>query len=141
MNLAFPTRKFSAAVLYWLAASAAVAQSAANGDPWPTFQPFRYDEDWSSLADSTTQTDWLDRLKYLSLGRTGWFAALGGEIRERFELLDQPNFGAGPEDDNGYFLQRYLLSSDFHFGPNLRVFTELQSGSRTAAVAARVQPI
>jgi len=110
-----------------LAAATAPAQPGAGSDSRPSFLPFRYDEDWSSLAGAK-RTDWLDALKYISLGRTGWFATVGGEIRERYELLDHTNFGAGPEDGNGYFLQRYLLSSDFHFGPNLRVFTELQSG-------------
>ena len=33
----------------------------------------------------------------------------------------------GPEDQNGY-LQRYLLSSDFHLGVRFRFFSELQSG-------------
>jgi len=36
-------------------------------------------------------------------------------------------FGTGPADQSGYFLQRYLFSSDFHLGPRFRVFTELQS--------------
>src|SRR5262249_20964841 len=58
----------------------------------------------------------------------GWYATFGGEIRERFELLDQPGFGTGPPDKNGYFLQRYLLSTDLHFGSRTRVFTEVQSG-------------
>ena len=104
------------------------AQQPASVAPHPSFQPFRYDEDWSTLADKSTHADWLDPLKYISLGRPGWYAATGGEIRERFELLDQPSFGVGPEDDNGYFLQRYLLSSDFHLGSNVRAFTEFQSG-------------
>src|SRR5258708_28616431 len=94
----------------------------------PAFQPFRYDENWSFLSDSSHRTDWLDRLKYIPLGPSGWFVSLGGEIRERFELLDQPGFGTGPVDQNGYFLQRYLLSSDFHFGSRFRFFMELQSG-------------
>src|SRR5207248_1491945 len=74
------------------------------------------------------RSDWLDPLKYIALGRASWYVSLGGEIRERFELLDHPGFGLGPEDQNGYFLQRYLVSSDFHFGSKLRIFTELQSG-------------
>jgi hypothetical protein len=94
----------------------------------PGFQPFRYDEDWSSLKDGARSTDWLDRLKYISLGSENQFITVGGELREKYEVLDQPNFGAGPEDNTGYFLQRYLLSADFHFSSKVRVFTELQSG-------------
>src|SRR5215831_19803871 len=105
-----------------------IAQQQGTGDPRPFFQPFRYDEDWSPLADEKKRSDWLDTLKHISLGREGWFVTIGGEMRERYELLDQPNFGAGAEDDNGYFLQRYLLSSDFHLGPAVRVFNEFQCG-------------
>ena len=105
-----------------------IAQPQGTNDPRPSFQPFRYDEDWSPFADEKKRSDWLDALKYISLPREGWFVTIGGEMRERYELLDHPNFGAGPEDDNGYFLQRYLLSSDFHFGPAVRAFVELQSG-------------
>ena len=94
----------------------------------PAYQPFRYDEDWSNLVDNSKRSDWLDPLKYMSLGRSGWFVSLGGEVREKFELLDQPGFGTGSEDDTGYFLQRYLLSSDFHLGSRIRFFNELQSG-------------
>ena len=106
----------------------AIAQQAGSIGARPSYQPFRYDEDWTTLADGSNRADWLDLSKYVSLGRAGWFMTLGGEIRERFELLDETNFGAGPEDTNGYFLQRYLLSCDFHFGRGVRVFTELQSG-------------
>jgi hypothetical protein len=105
----------------------ATAQEA-NHNSRPSYQPFRYDEDWSFLADPSQRTDWLDPLKYVRLDRSGWYVTVGGELRERFELLDQPAFGVGPKDNNGYFLQRYLLSSDFHFGPRVRFFTELQSG-------------
>lgn len=104
-----------------------VARLFAQNQP-PAYQLMRYDEDWSSLSDPLKRSEWLDSLKYISLGRLGWYLTLGGEIREKFELLDQPGFGIGPEDQNGYFLQRYLLSSDFHLGPRFRFFTEFQSG-------------
>jgi hypothetical protein len=116
-----------ASLLYWtssLNAQAPTDSAAAR----PAYQPFRYDEDWRFLSDTSRYSDWLDRLKYISLGGEEWYATIGGEIRERYELLDEPGFGAGPEDKNGYFLQRYLLSSDFHFGSRARVFTEIQSG-------------
>ena len=128
IKFASPTRTLVTALVGWLIPSSAVSQQIPNADARPSFQPFRYDENWSPLADGPKRTDWLDPLKYIPLGRDGWFATIGGEVRERFELLDQTSFGVGPEDDNGYFLQRYLLSSDFHLGPRVRVFTELQSG-------------
>src|SRR5579872_3312344 len=96
-------------------------------DQGPAYQPFRYDEDWSALSDTSRRQDPLDSLKYISLGRSGWYITLGGEIRERYELLDQPGFGTGRPDSRGYLLQRYLFSSDFHFGPHFRFFAEIQS--------------
>ena len=109
---------------------ASVSAQAQSPEPQtrPAYQQFRYDEDWSFLAGNSQNSDWLDRLKYIPLGKEDWYTTIGGEIRERYELLDQPNFGAGPEDKNGYFLQRYLLSSDFHLGSRVRAYTEFQSG-------------
>lgn len=114
-------------LLLLLHSAVAIAQHA---DVRPRFQPFRFDEDWRSVADASSggHGDWLDSLKYIGLGVDGWYATLAGEARERYELLDHPNFGAGPTDTNGYFLQRYLLSADVHLGPRFRVFGELQSG-------------
>jgi len=51
-----------------------------------------------------------------------------GEARERYELVDYPAFGFGPSDTNGYLLQRFLLSTDWHTGTRASVFVELQSG-------------
>jgi len=36
--------------------------------------------------------------------------------------------GPGPQDNNGYLLQRYMLHTDLHFGPNFRFFGQLKSG-------------
>ena len=37
-------------------------------------------------------------------------------------------FGSGPQDANGYALQRYLVHADLRAGRHVRVFTEIQSG-------------
>jgi len=115
-----------------LLVSASIAVGAltplfAQDPPRPAYQFMRYDEDWSALSDPARRSDWLDPLKYISFGPPGWYVTFGGEIREKFELLDQSGFGTGPADQTGYLLQRYLFSSDFHLGPRFRVFTELES--------------
>ena len=94
----------------------------------PPYQPQRYDEDWSYLRDSGRQTDPLDKLKYIRLNDKGWYVSLGGEARIRYEYFSQFAFGAGPQDGNGYLLQRYLLHADWHLGKRVRVFTQIQSG-------------
>lgn len=88
----------------------------------------RYDEDWSFLKDPSRRTEPLDRLKYVSLGKSDWYLSIGGEARLRYEYYTRYQFGAGPQDDNGYFLQRYLLHSDWHLGKRARAFAQVQSG-------------
>ncbi|HEY3307160.1 MAG TPA: alginate export family protein [Desulfuromonadaceae bacterium] len=74
------------------------------------------------------RTDVWDRSKYLPLNRTGnWFLSLGGEARERYEYFNYFNWGAGPQDRGGYFLQRYFLHGDLHLGDNVRFFSQFQS--------------
>src|SRR5690242_14759929 len=63
----------------------------------PEYKLLRYDEDWSSLRDRSGEVDWTDRLKYIPFGpREGWYATIGGEIRERFEFFDPGNCGREP---------------------------------------------
>jgi hypothetical protein len=94
----------------------------------PPYQQQRYDEDWSYLRNTELQTDSLDRLKYIPLNDRGWYVSLGGEARARYEYFSEFAFGAGPQDSNGYFLQRYLFHADWHLGKHVRAFTQLQSG-------------
>src|SRR5262245_2105028 len=108
----------------------------ASATPAPTSTPQsylqqRYDEDWSYLRDKTRRTDPLNTLKYIPLNDRGWYVSLGGEARLRYEYFSEFAFGAGPQDSNGYLLQRYLLHADWHLGTRVRVFTQLQSGIET----------
>jgi Alginate export len=106
------------------APSPAVASAQSSS---PSFQPLRYEEDWSYLKDASKRSEWIDTLKYIPVNRKGWYVSLGGESRLRYEYFDQFNFGAGAQDENGYLLQRYLIHADSHFGDRARVFTQLQS--------------
>jgi Alginate export len=94
----------------------------------PPYLPQRYDEDWSYLRDHSKRLDPLDKLKYIPLNDRGWYVSVGGEARIRYEYFSEFAFGAGPQDANGYLLQRYLLHADWHLGKRIRVFTQLQSG-------------
>jgi hypothetical protein len=94
----------------------------------PPYLPYRYDEDWSALRDPARRTEWWDEIKYIPLTDRDWYLSLGGEARWRYEQFEHPAFGAQPQDDSGYALQRYLLHGDWRLGPRVRVFTELQSG-------------
>jgi Alginate export len=94
----------------------------------PAYQQQRYDEDWSVLRDPQRRTDPFDCLKYIPLNDHGWYVSVGGEARWRYEYFSEFAFGAGPQDHNGYWLQRYLLHADWRLGKRVRIFTQLQSG-------------
>lgn len=95
----------------------------------PIYKMSRQDEDWSSLRDPAMRTHFFDDWKFIPLNQdaSAWLS-LGGELRERYEYFDHANWGAGPQDDNGYLLQRYMLHGDVHAGEHFRLFTEFQAG-------------
>ena len=96
--------------------------------PTAPYQPLRYDEDWSFLRNPARRRDFFDPVKYIPLNTGGdSYLSLGGEARERYEYYRNVNFGKGPQDPNGYFLQRYSLHLDAHFGAGARLFTQLDS--------------
>lgn len=97
-------------------------------DVRPTYQPYRYDEDWSVLRDPALRRDVWDGVKYVPLERDDWYLSVGGEARWRYEHVRRPEFGAQPDDRSGYVLQRYLLHTDWHLGTRVRAFVEVQSG-------------
>ena len=93
----------------------------------PPFQTLRYDEDYSFLRNDSPD-DLLDQIKYIALGADDVYLSVGGEIRERYEIYDHSLWGQGPQDNNGYLLQRYMLHTDLHLSPFIRVFAQLKSG-------------
>jgi len=94
----------------------------------PPYTPQVWDIDWSYLRNRKQVADWADDFHYISLGpHTQSYFSMNGQIRERGEYQDHPGFGAQPPD-NGYFLQRYLLSGDLHLGGRFRGFAQLDSG-------------
>lgn len=99
----------------------------------PPFRLFRYEEDYSYLADPTRRTGALDGLKYIELAQDPPATlSLGGEARTRYEYSSAPAFGLrGPGHDD-FVLQRFLLHADLHIGDRSglhgRGFIQLLSG-------------
>ena len=95
----------------------------------PPFQKLRYDESYEYLRDPSRRSDYLDAIKFIPLNTNGdWHLTLGGEIRERYEYYHSNLWGRGPQDPNGYLLQRYMIHADVRFGDYFRVFTQFKSG-------------
>ena len=86
------------------------------------------EEDWSFLADGSKRRDRWDPLKYVALGKEGWYLTLAGELRLRPEGFRIRPFEGTPSTRDNYLLQRYLFGADVHFGRRVRAFAEMQSG-------------
>ncbi len=105
------------------------ADDLVNAPSPPPFKQLRYDESYSYLRNAARRTDWLDAIKFIPLNTNGDSnLTLGGEVRERYEYYHNNLWGRGPQDDDGYLLQRYMVHADAHFGDYFRVFTQFKSG-------------
>ena len=96
----------------------------------PSYKILRFDENYSCLSNAVNRTDWFDPIKYIPLrtGEPDWYLTLGGELRERFEGVYDPNFGIGGNGPESYWLQRATWLGDLHLGDRVRFFAEGISG-------------
>jgi alginate export protein len=94
----------------------------------PTYQLLRQDEDYRYLGNPACRDDYWDRAKYVPLGSNADTSfTLGGEIREWYEGYRNASWGSGPQDTNGYLLQRLSIYGDIHAAPRVRLFVQLTS--------------
>ncbi|HEY8666865.1 MAG TPA: alginate export family protein [Tepidisphaeraceae bacterium] len=88
----------------------------------------RWDEDYSYLKDAKAGGDFLDPIKYMPLNKQGdVYLSLGGQARYRYDYFNNPTFGPGTNDEDGFHLQRYLLHADLHAGQYVRAFVQADS--------------
>ena len=98
----------------------------------PSYNSSRYLEDYSYLRDPTQRRDFWDPIKHIPLNDSGSvYLSFGGETRQHYESIRNENWGATVEDNNGWYLQRYLLHADLHAGDRFRIFSQIQSGIET----------
>jgi len=103
--------------------------SAWADDERPPFNSSRYKENYRFLQNPNQRTDFFDPIKYIPLNNSGsLYLTLGGETRQHYEFIDNNNWGKGPQDSNGYYLQRYLAHADLHAGKRTRLFFQLMTG-------------
>jgi hypothetical protein len=97
--------------------------------PPPAYRSSRQDEDYRYLTDPGRRSAAVDDLKFIPLTQDrAWFVSLGGEARWRFEFVENANFGAGPQDGDGYLMQRYMLHMDVQAAQGFRLFGQFKSG-------------
>jgi hypothetical protein len=96
----------------------------------PSYTLSRWDEDYRYLRDPAerAERDLFDPIKYISFNDKGdIYLSLGGHVRYRYEYFQDNNFGAGPQDPNGYHLIRMMAHADLHLGNNFRIFVQGKS--------------
>jgi len=100
--------------------------------PDRTYQLLPSDEDWSFLRDPALREDFWDPIKYIRLRnhRDDWYLSIGGETRQDWERIGNDNWGEQPFQ-NAFFLQRYMVHFDVHYGKHYRSFVQLKSGIET----------
>jgi hypothetical protein len=88
----------------------------------------RWEENYAYLKDPAARTGFFDPVKYVPLGADpNWYLSFGGQARERYDYFNNSNFGAGPQDEDGFRLTRLLAHVDAHFGEHFRAFVQLDS--------------
>jgi hypothetical protein len=88
----------------------------------------RWDEDHSYLKNPSARKDFFDPIKYVQLNSAGdQYLSFGGQARERFDYFNNSSFGAGAQDEDGFWLTRLLAHVDAHFGKNVRFFLQVDS--------------
>src|SRR6202161_951735 len=120
------------ALVFFLAGLTVHAQSDQTSVPVipdRNYQLLREDEDWSFLRDRSLRQDFWDPIKYIPLRRNApdWYLTFSGEAREVWEQTGNNNWGQQPFWNN-FFLERYMLGIDAHYGKHLRTFVQFKSG-------------
>jgi len=115
------------------ATSAAIAEdqepaAGGNAPDRPKISFYRWQEDWSVLADQRFRTGVLDSLKYipLSTGDPSRYLSFGLTVRERFEVNDAPSFGVGNNKSDNYLLQRIQLHTELRLNANWQIFAQFE---------------
>jgi len=109
------------------AAQAQADLPSSSVEPVRTYTLLGEDEDWSFLKDPSLRQDFWDPLKYIPLGPDGWYLSIGGGARQALEQVGNDNWGK-QNYTNTFYLERYVLHTDWHFGKHFRTYVELKSG-------------
>ena len=90
---------------------------------------YRWQEDWSPLADPRLRTEPLDSLKYIPLPFVDdpkSYVSLGITVRERFELNDAPMFGISGNTSDSYLLDRLQWHVDVRPNAQWQLFVQFE---------------
>jgi hypothetical protein len=122
----------ASAILLSTASLLSAQTKPAAAPPPPAYTPVRWNEDYSYLRTSAAPADLFDPIKYIPLNDAGdFYLSLGAQARYRYEWFENANFGAGPQDNDGFHLLRVMGHADLHLGKNVRTFVQMTTAQAT----------
>lgn len=95
----------------------------------PAIDFYRWQEDWSVLADPRITREPGDSFKYIPLSKTDpkRYLSFGVTVRERFVSVDPALFDVRGGHRENYLLHRLELHADAHLTANTRLFVQLEN--------------
>jgi hypothetical protein len=95
----------------------------------PNIDFYRWQEDWSVLADPRVPREFGDSLKYIPLSKNDpkRYLSFGVTLRERVVSTDPPFFGTTGGNHQDYLLHRLEVHADAHLTDHARVFVQLEN--------------
>ena len=104
----------------------ACGQMEAQDDPalYPGFRLMRAEEDYRFLRQNLRPNNFWEKIKYIPLSNNHYFT-IGGDLRSEFQVLQHEGWKKG--NDDAALFQRFMLHTDWHFGKNIRFFSQLKS--------------
>jgi hypothetical protein len=119
--------------LLMLACFTAGSVYAQTDDTLPPVRPnidfYRWQEDWSVLADPRVPRQFGDALKYIPFSDHDpkRYLSFGVTLRERFVSGDPPLFGTVGGQHQDYLLHRLEVHADAHLTDHIRAFVQLEN--------------
>lgn len=105
---------------------ALLATAPAQAECWNFGKTHRFDDKVDCLADPAKRDGPIDPIKFIPLDTGGdAYLSLGGELRERVEAVENPDFGLRGVRSSDILLHRLLLNADLHIGPHFRTFVQI----------------
>jgi hypothetical protein len=105
----------------------------ATAQPCPEIPQIRYESD--SVVEHEAGCElWPFQFARLDHAESGYLR-FGGEVRQRYEHTNNPNFGQDPDDPHGVWLQRFGLFGDLRLSDRWRLFAELHSALENGRAA------
>lgn len=89
----------------------------------PPLRTSRGDENWTGYKNDGRMLEALKNVRLLP----GWRLTAGADVRERFEMFRNEEWGLDAPGTDGFLLQRYMMHAELRHERGFRIFTQFKS--------------